>query len=195
MHRACPTRASVPLGGALTLATLFAFGPSPLTAPAPAIQFVVTADAHYGITRPAFRGRHDVDAHIVNRALVATLNTLPRLELPLDGGIGAGHVVGAVDFVVEAGDITNREERADGAAVQPAAVSWAQFVNDYIDGLRLATRTGTPTPVLMVPGNHEASNAIGFYKAMSPPTDPTPLIAIFNRMIDPPAPLTPPRPW
>lgn len=154
------------------------------------LQFVVTSDAHYGITRPNFRGRQRVDAHIVNAALVAALNTVPGLQFPLDGGLGAGRPVGAMDFVVETGDVSNRQENNGGQTIQNAAASWAQFVTDYLEGLRLTGPTGERVPLYIVPGNHEASNAIGFYRTMSPATDVTPLVEIFNRMMAPPKPRT-----
>lgn len=154
------------------------------------IQFVVTSDAHYGITRPTFRGRQRVDAHIVNAALVAALNTVPGLQFPLDGGLGAGRPVGAMDFVVETGDVTNRQEDNGGQTIQDAAASWAQFVTDYLEGLRLTGPAGERVPIYIVPGNHEASNAVGFYRTMSPATDVTPLVEIFNRMMAPPQPRT-----
>ena len=149
------------------------------------IQFVVTSDAHYGLTRPAFRGGRNVDAQVVNAALVARLNALPAMRFPNDGGIRAGAVGGPIDFVVEAGDIANREEVGEGARIQPASASWGQFVADYVDGMHVTDRAGT-TPVLVVPGNHEASNAVGFYKPMTPPSDMTPLVEIYNRMMMPP---------
>ena len=154
------------------------------------LQFVITSDLHYGITRPTFRGRQRVDAHIVNAALVAALNTVPGLQFPLDGGLGAGRPVGAMDFVVETGDVTNRQENNGGQTIQSAAASWAQFATDYLEGLRLTGPTGERVPLFIVPGNHEASNAVGFYRTMSPATDVTPLVEIFNRMMAPPQPRT-----
>src|SRR5262245_5589996 len=68
------------------------------------IQFVFTSDAHYGLFRPEFRGQANVPSRIVNRAMVAQINSLPQLTLPADGGMGAGQPVGAIDFVAEAGD-------------------------------------------------------------------------------------------
>src|ERR1700681_3896381 len=96
------------------------------------VQFIFTSDSHYGITRPAFQGGINVDAHVVNAALVAKINTLPNVKLPKDGGLRNNLPVGAVDFLVEAGDIANRSEIADGKAIQSAAVSWGQFETDYI---------------------------------------------------------------
>ena len=138
----------------------------------------MTSDAHYGITRPAFRGRRNVDAHDVNMALVAALNQLPSLTGPLD-------------FIVEAGDVTNREEDNDAETVQPASTSWSQFISDYVQGLAVRDLSGARAPLYVVPGNHEASNAVGYYDHMTPATDPTPLMAIYNLMLAPPKPLTP----
>jgi len=50
------------------------------------IQFVFTADSHYGITRPAFRGSRNVNAAIVNAALVQRMNQLASSSFPRDGG-------------------------------------------------------------------------------------------------------------
>ena len=149
------------------------------------LQFVVTSDAHYGLTRATFRGHADVDAQIVNQALVAKLNRLADVRFPLDGGLSEDRPIGGIDFVVEAGDITNREEHTDELTVQPASASWAQFVADYVDGLELRDHSGAATPVFVVAGNHEASNAVGFYKTMRPATDVMPLVEIYNRMLNP----------
>ena len=121
------------------------------------IQFVFTSDAHYGITRSNFQGATKVDAHVVNSALVAKMNALPTLTLPADGGLKAGKAVGTIDFVVEGGDIANRQE----TGIQAAAASWAQFQADYIDGLNLTDSTGKIAPLFLIPGNHDVSNAIG----------------------------------
>ena len=50
------------------------------------VQFVFTSDAHYGITRSAFRGAVNVDAHVVNAAMIARINGLSGLSFPRDGG-------------------------------------------------------------------------------------------------------------
>ena len=44
------------------------------SAQAPPIRFAFTSDAHYGLTRSTFRGHTDVDAHVVNAALVDAIN-------------------------------------------------------------------------------------------------------------------------
>jgi hypothetical protein len=125
-----------------------------------------------------------VSAHDVNTALVAAINRLPTTRFPDDGGLGAGETVGAIDFVAEGGDVVNREEIIDGVAIQPAAVSWRQFVEDYVDGITIA-------PVFVVPGNHDASDAVGFWKPMTPRVDTTAMVGIFNLMMRPAAPKTP----
>ena len=50
------------------------------------IQFIFTSDLHFGISRPAFRGAKDVEAHIVDTALVAQINNLQTGTFPSDGG-------------------------------------------------------------------------------------------------------------
>jgi 3',5'-cyclic AMP phosphodiesterase CpdA len=134
---------------------------------------VFTADAHYGIARPHFRGHDNVDAHIVNAALVEAINR-----------------VGPLDFVAEGGDLANREEVTESGPIQSAAASWAQFQSDYIDGLTVKTAAGRKAPLYVVPGNHEVSNAIGFYKPMRPLIDKTALVEIYNRMMAPSRPKT-----
>jgi hypothetical protein len=149
------------------------------------VQFIFTSDAHYGITRPAFRGAAKVDARIVNGALVAAINSLPSLNLPNDGGLRHGQLVGSLDFLVEAGDIANRSEVVNGASVQSPGTSWKQFEHDYLDGLTVTDRSGHRAPIFIVPGNHDASNAVGFYRPMVPTVDKTPMVEIYNRMMTP----------
>ncbi len=156
----------------------------------PVVQFVFSSDAHFGITRPAFRGAVAVDAETVNHALVEELNTLSTATFPRDGGVSASRFVGPVDFMVEGGDVANRQEVTGTGAIQPAAVSWAQFVHEYIDGVTLRTPRADRTPIFVVPGNHEASNAVGFYKPMAPLVDRTAIAEIYNRMLLPNVPKT-----
>jgi len=173
------------------LGLALAAGARPSAAPTSAadLQFVFTSDAHYGITRAAFRGRSDVDAHVVNQALVATINALPGATFPNDGGIGAGTPVGAIDFVAEGGDVANRAESTP-TQLQSAAASWAQFSADYLDGLTVTTRSGERSPVFVVPGNHDVSNAVGYPRPMKPATDASSMAAIYNLMMRPAVPLT-----
>ena len=146
---------------AVIFSVLVAAGPAfaaPRQPPARSIRFVFTSDAHYGLTRPSFRGHMNVPAHDVNAALVADINTL-----------------GPIDFVVEGGDVANREEADE--EIQPASVSWAQFSRDYLQSIK--------APVYVVPGNHDVSNAIGYYKTMTPAIDKSAMVGIYNLMMAP----------
>ncbi|MDE3214195.1 MAG: metallophosphoesterase [Bacteroidota bacterium] len=150
------------------------------------IQIVFTSDAHFGITRKHFRGDTDVSAMVVNRALVQKINDLPQMIIPRDGGVDQGRPVKAIDYVIEGGDIANRME----IPIQSAAVSWSQFDSDYIKGLHVWNHQGKPATLLMIPGNHDISDAIGFYKPMRHRRDPTSMVQIYNRMLHPRVPLT-----
>jgi hypothetical protein len=161
------------------------------TAPPAVLQFVFTSDSHFGLTRKVFRGRANVGAALVNEALVATINTLPSAMLPKDGGIGGGAPVGPVDFVANGGDIANREETTNAGQIQPASVSWSEFERVYVQGVHLRDHAGAAAPVYVVPGNHDVSNAIGFHRPMSPATDASSLIGIYNLMMRPAVALTP----
>ncbi|MDB5023205.1 MAG: hypothetical protein JWP78_960 [Mucilaginibacter sp.] len=150
------------------------------------INIVFTSDAHYGITRPRFRGDSNVTGDQVNAAMIRQINTIPHLTLPVDGGIGSGKAAGTVDYIVEGGDIANRME----IPIQNAAESWAQFEAGYMHLLNLKGHDRKPAKLLMVPGNHDISNAIGYAKPMRPLTDPTSMVKIYNRMLKPKVPLT-----
>jgi hypothetical protein len=147
------------------------------------IQFVFTSDAHYGLTRPVFQGGTNVDAHVVNAAMVAKMNTLPTLTLPDDGGVNAGKKIGSVDYIFEAGDIANRMETS--TLVQTAAQSWDQFKIDYLQNITLKNQHNEKAELLMVPGNHDVSNTIGYYAKMSPLTDASSMAQIYNLMLKP----------
>jgi hypothetical protein len=156
------------------------------------IQFIFTSDVHFGISRPAFRGDKNVDARVVNAALVAQISRLPDSVFPNDGGYRAGQTVGPFDFLAIGGDIANRAEITTGAeAIQSASTSWSQFRSSYIEGVDLRDRSGRKTALYIVPGNHDISNAIGYYRPMKPLTDKTSLAETFNLMMKPAAPKTP----
>jgi hypothetical protein len=146
--------------------------------------FILTSDVHYGIARGNFRGAVNVDAQVVNAAMVERMNHLPNTLLPKDEGLNAGLAVGPIDFIAITGDITNRQELYP-LPIQSSSVSWAQFDKGFIHGLTLQDSTGQPTPLLLVPGNHDVSNAIGFTAQMNPSKDATSLAEIFNRMVRP----------
>lgn len=147
------------------------------------VQFILTSDAHYGITRLSFRGATGVDAHVVNAAMVAKMNTLPGVTLPNDGGVNAGLAIGSVDYVLEAGDIANRMETS--LSVQTAAQSWEQFRIDYLTNLTLKNKKNEKAELFMVPGNHDVSNTIGYYATMAPLKDASSMAQIYNLMVKP----------
>ena len=154
-------------------------------------QFVFTSDAHYGIKRAvAFNGYSS--GFQVNGAMIGMMNSLPNVTFPCnDSGVNACQSIGAVDFVVEGGDIANRSEGATNQ--QNAATSWAQFKADYIDGLTLKDRTGKRSTLYMIPGNHDVSNAIGYYKTplnTGAGLDATSYTQIYNLMMKPATTLT-----
>jgi hypothetical protein len=164
-------------------------------------QLIFTSDAHYGIKRPAagiFNGYSS--GFQVNGAMISVMNSISDVTTPCnDGGLNACLKVGPVDFVVEGGDIANRSEGTTRPATpttyQNAATSWAQFKSDYIDGLTLRDKTGKQSPLFIIPGNHDVSNAIGYYKAPMNTADGSGLDAtsytqIYNLMMKPATPLT-----
>ena len=166
--------------GALALTVSLAANP---------VTFVFTSDVHFGINRGNFRGEANVESRTVNAALLQKINGLPGATLPDDGGLRAGQPVGPVDFLVITGDLANRQELYP-IHIQSAAVSWDQFEACYVAGLSLHDAAGRPTPLLLVPGNHDVSNAIGHPAKMVPATDATSLAQIYNRMLHPAVPRT-----
>jgi hypothetical protein len=151
------------------------------------VQIVFTSDIHYGITRPVFEGDSNVVSDVVDSCLAQRLNRLPALTQPDDHGIAAGKTVGAIDYIMISGDICNRQENGSPSA----AASWARFSNGFLHKITLKDHQGNPTPFLLVAGNHDVSDAIGFYRKMTPATDPSSLVGIYNYMLHPPTPLTP----
>jgi hypothetical protein len=138
-------------------------------------QFVYTSDSHYGITRSDI-GTGATTAQAVNQALIAAINGLQSCATNAP-------CIGAIDFVANTGDISNRMETS--ASVPSSATTWAQFSSDYINGLTVTDRNNSKAPLYLVPGNHDVSNAIGYYKAMSPLFDATSYISIYNMMMRP----------
>lgn len=168
-------------------------GSSESTPAAKQTQLIFTSDAHYGIKKKAagvFNGYSS--GYQVNGAMVSVMNTISDVTTPCtDAGVNACQNVGPVDFVVEGGDIANRSESA--TSYQSAAVSWAQFKADYIDGLTIKDSTGKQSPLYIVPGNHDVTNAIGYYKTpLNTPAgmDATSYVQIYNLMMKPATALT-----
>jgi len=152
------------------------------------VQLVFTSDAHFGVNRGEYHGEKNVDARYANRDLVAKINTLNSVSFPADEELRAGQPVGGIDFVVEGGDISNRSEAS--GIIQSSESSWAEFEQYYINGLTLKNGAGNAAPLYIIPGNHDVSNAIGYYKRLDPKKDPTTVIEIYNRMMMPSVPLT-----
>jgi hypothetical protein len=145
---------------------------------APTIQFVYTSDAHFGITRATFQGAVNVNATVVNAKMVEKINSLSTLTLPADNGVNAGKVVGGVDYLINTGDFSNREE----TGIQSATLSWADFKNTYINGLTLQNGSNQKTPILLIAGNHDVTNAIGYYKTLLPLSDNGAMVGSYNYM-------------
>ena len=150
------------------------------------LQMIFTSDAHYGIKRKNFRGDTAVTGHIVNAAMIKEMNMLPKLRLPSDSGINASKIVGPIDYVIEGGDIANRME----IPIQSAASSWKQFDSDYLKGIKITNHSGTRTKIFLIPGNHDITDAIGFYRNMNPEVDATAMVKIYNHMLQPGVPLS-----
>ena len=185
-----PFRSTLLVAVVLGTTVLAGLGAARRDSSAATIQFVFTSDAHYGLTRASFRGRSQASAATVNAALIASVNSLRDVRFPMDSGLRAGEKVGGLDLLVEGGDIANREEDTDSGQIQSAAQSWAEFQHDYVSGLHTSNSSGVSTRLFVVPGNHDATNAVGFYKPMQPAHDDLALISIYNLMLRPPQPLT-----
>ncbi|HEK21852.1 MAG TPA: hypothetical protein ENO28_15515 [Bacteroidetes bacterium] len=151
-----------------------------------AINIIYSSDAHYGIFREHFRNDTNVAAYVVNGVMIDKMNTLPGTKLPADEGVEAGQRIAYIDYLVQSGDIANRME----PPYQSSSKSWQQFENDYKDHLYLKDQHGKRTQLLLIPGNHDISNAIGFSKKMIPATDPAVMVGVYNMMLRPKVPLT-----
>jgi predicted MPP superfamily phosphohydrolase len=145
------------------------------------LQIVFTSDLHYGYHRPSFAGADSVSANVVNAAMVAKINSMSSLTLPDDDGVGASKKISYIDYIAITGDIANRQQ----IPLQSDATSWLQFKHDFVGGVNTKNFNGTKTSFLLTPGNHDASNAVGYYKPMKPLTDATSMVGIYNMMMHP----------
>ena len=157
-----------------------------LSAQKHSLQFIFCSDVHFGLTRANFRNAVNVPSVEVNAAMIERMNALPNITLPVDGGVGSGEMVGGIEGVIITGDICNRQE----AEVQSATSSWKQFEEDYLGKLHLLNTKGSITPLLLTPGNHDISNAIGFHRPMQPLVDKAAMIGIYNLEMKPATPKT-----
>lgn len=113
--------------------------------------------------------------------MIMSMNTLPELKLPQDGGVQAGEKIEWVDYVISTGDIANRMEHNDLFNPLTATQCWEIFEQQYTQDLRLSNRDGVQATLLVVPGNHDITNAVGFHRAMTPEYDNGAALAIYNR--------------
>lgn len=143
------------------------------------IQFLFTSDVHFGLTKEKFRGKSNVPAFEVNKAMVAVMNHMQGETIPMDGGVQSNQLLEGMDALVITGDIANRME----AGVQTATKSWEEFKTTFIDSLHLLkANTNSKAALFVVPGNHDLSNAIGFHRLMQPKKDPASMLGIYNLM-------------
>lgn len=145
------------------------------------LQFVFCSDVHFGINRASFRGKTDVTAAEVNAAMMEQMNMLPSNILPNDGGVFSGKKIGGINALIITGDICNRMEKG----VQSATVSWGEFEKVYITNNHLLDNDGHKTKLLLTPGNHDISDAVGFEKPMQPLVDNASMLGIYNLMMHP----------
>lgn len=150
------------------------------------IQIAYTSDVHYGLFKKHFEGKDSVSSAEVNKVLLEKINKLPTQVLPNDDGVAKGKKVDYIDDLVVSGDLANRAEKQ----IQSATDSWQQFEDNYLKSLTTKGLEGKPTVVLLTPGNHDASNAIGYYKKLSPPTNAISMVNIYNLMLQPATPKT-----
>jgi len=153
-------------------------------------SFVFISDVHFGLKRIKFRGAVNVASSDVNHALLEVINTSVGTVTPKDNGVGADKKINGVDFMVITGDLTNRQELYP-VKIQSSALSWKEFDACYIKNLKLKTSSGIPTPLYLVPGNHDVSNAIGSPSKLLPATDATSMTKLYNRYMHPQKPVTP----
>jgi len=142
------------------------------------IQFVFTSDVHFGLTKENFRGQKNVSAAAVNKAMVNEINQLNTKTFPLDNGVQSNKSIKKLDAIVITGDIANRME----TGIQSATKSWNEFSSVFLDGLKIKKTSNEKSDLLIVPGNHDMSNAIGFHRPMEPKKDPASMLGIYNLM-------------
>jgi len=142
------------------------------------IHFIFTSDLHFGLTKDKFKSNHKVSAYEVNKALAGVMQHLVGQKIPSDSGVQSSQIINGIEALVITGDIANRME--DG--IQSATKSWEEFKKVYIDSLKIKQANHKKTQLLLVPGNHDMSNAIGFHRKMNPKKDPASMIGIYKLM-------------
>ena len=148
------------------------------------VHFVFVSDMHYGLTR-TFNGKVCTTEEVC-ATMLEVINALPGSHLPDDDGIGAGQVIGGLEMIINGGDVINRQE----IGIQSATASWKQFKAGFLDKVTTKTKSGEKTELYVLPGNHDVSNAIGYYRPMEPSTDAFGMTGIYNLMFRPKIPKT-----
>ena len=142
------------------------------------VQFIFTSDVHFGLTKNTFRGKTNVTALEVNKAMVKSMNQLKGQFIPNDKGVNANQVINGFDAAIITGDIANRMEEG----VQSATKSWEDFKIVFLDSLKITKFNNEKSNLFLVPGNHDMSNAIGFHRPMTPKKDAASMLGIYNLM-------------
>jgi len=132
------------------------------------INFIFTSDVHFGLKKEEFRGKQQVPAIEINKAMVQAMNQISAKNSS----------AADIDALIITGDIANRMEKG----IQSANTSWKQFKEVFIDSNHLRKANGTKSELLVVPGNHDMSNAIGFHRPMEPKKDAASMLGIYNLM-------------
>ena len=148
------------------------------------VHFVFVSDMHYGTTR-TFNGKVCTTEEVC-MSMLEVINSLPDNYLPCDDGVGACHAIEGIEMIVNGGDVINRQE----IGIQSAAISWEQFKTGFVDKVTTKTKAGEKTELYVLPGNHDVSNAIGYFQPMYPLTDASAMAGIYNLMFYPKIPMT-----
>jgi hypothetical protein len=170
----------------LVCTTICIFCSYSLSAQKKTLQFIWSSDVHFGLTKTIFRNDSNVSAAKVNAAMVEQMNKIPFMRLPSDNGTGAGNIIGGIEGIIITGDLCNRQE----TGIQSASISWKQFEEVYITKIRLKKNDSSKSALLLTPGNHDISNAIGFHRPMQPKTDNASMVGIYNLTMHPTNPIT-----
>ena len=64
------------------------------------VQFIFTSDVHFGLTKNSFRGKSNISALEVNKAMVKSMNQLKGQFIPNDNGVYANQVIKGLDALV-----------------------------------------------------------------------------------------------
>src|ERR1043165_4224967 len=138
-----------------------------LGAQADVVQFVFTADVHYGISRPGF-GECEMSTrkwsmrHWLRKSAACRRPSFQETEAT--GLIGWWELLILWRSAGTSPIVPKSQIAAKRSRVRQYPGSNSGRVT--LMGLKLHARSGSRSPVYAVPGNHDISNAIGYYKPM-----------------------------